>query len=377
MNLMRQVWADLRREIGSVIFYSVMTVPVVMAFVLIHLSYRDAAAQDRAVRTMTDHNAVVIQLKSLPFHVKRNLDFGRAGAEQKEELENFCRALFAKEGSAGTFLVLPGRGGYQQVILLLGKYAEWTPFEWTSGEPVVFAASYDRSEGQCGTFRVGTDEVLLHSAPPDMEIYHPLFYLNAASGMLEDTLFLFSHDWDAVQCVLKDLGYEKFQTDTYFERLILESDAKQEVLQLRTLAAECWGSYVSAETIETFLKTTVLSGMRTHRLYLLFYLTAFILLFAAMFFHIYRILRKKIAEYAVYHLFGVPGPVLFARMFLLGASYQILPSLGVAFLMKRNGMEILRNLIPFLAGAGLLLGVLTCMVYRELQRYILDGRKGE
>lgn len=58
------------------------------------------------------------------------------------------------------------------------------------------------------------------------------------------------------------------------------------------------------------------SSTRTHQTYLLFYIMSTLVLFGALLLNTYRILRRRIPEYAVHHLFGATQRFIFARMYL-------------------------------------------------------------
>lgn len=364
MKLLRQVGSDLRREMGWVVFYGVLTAAVLMAFLLIGLSYRSVNARHDDITRFTQQPMVMTQCRFIPFATQPPMP-------NDDTLEDYCREIFSKTGNGGTFVLMPGRQGYQQVILLLGVYTDLTPFSPAAEEAVTFAVSYDRKADKSDTISLAGRDYPLHLAPADMAVYHPLFYMDASSGVLNNTLFVFSRDLDAVRAVFPFTEYWELQPESFLDRLIFREPSEDDILWLRNVVTENLGAYVTVQTVTDFLKTTTASGTRTHETYLLFYILASLVLLGAMVGNIYRVLLRKIPEYGIHHLFGASEGFLYARMFLFALFYHVIPLTGVGLMMKVNRLG---GWFPVaLAVTGVLLAV-TRAAHRQFHMQFAQGR---
>lgn len=379
MKLIKQVACDLVKEIGWVVFYGLLTAAVIMAFILISLSYRHVASQNEAISRFVRHNVSITRLKNAQFNIapKAASAPSASDGEETESLDEYYADVFSRDGNGGTFVLLPGRCGYQQVILLLGAYAELTPFSEVQPDGVTFAVSYDKKDEKGETITLGGREYPLRAAPSDMEIYHPLFYMNAASGVLNDTLFVFSHDLGAVQEIFPSSEYWELRGNVYFDRFILRSATSEDVARMRNVIAENAGGYVSVQTVSDFLKSSAASGTRTHQTYLLFYLMASIVLLGAMLLNIYRVLLRKIPDYGTHHLFGASNAFIFVRMFLFALAYHAIPLGGTVLIMTLNQLGTpLHILAVSLAVAAVLLAV-TGVAHRRFRVGFSQGLRRE
>lgn len=377
MKLLKQVVSDLGKEIGWVILYGFLTAMVIMAFVLIRLSYAHVAAQNEAISRFVKNEIVMLGLKSTNYHIAPKDAPVLYDPAQVETLEEYYAHVFSEDGNAGTFVEMPGRCGFQRVILLLGVYADLTPFSGPQSEPVTFAVSPDKKDAQGDTISFGGTEYPVQVAPADMEIYHPRYYLDGESGMLEDTLYVFSHDLNAVKELFPSTEYWELREDPYFGRLILKAPTEKDLVRVRNVISKHVGGYVSVETMEEVLRSSQEGGERTHQTYLLFYVTASLVLLGAMIRNLYNTLNRKIPDYATHHLFGASGCFLFARMFLFTLLYHAIPLGGTVYIMQLNHLATPGSL----AGVSLvvlciLLGV-TGAAYRHFRVQFAQGLRRE
>lgn len=377
MKLLKQVFSDLTKESGWVVFYGFLTAIVLMVFILIGLSYSLVASQNSAISRFTENNITLTQLRSTTYNTaskSENLSFN---PKQAETLDEYYLDVFSEQGNAGTYVIMPGRCGYQQVILLLGVYADLTPFTRNSSDAVTFAVSYDNKEIAPDTIAFNGIEYPLYIAPADMEVYHPLFYMNASSGMLKNTLFVFSRDFNAIKEIFPSSLYTELQGNPYANRLIFQSPTSQDITRMRNVITQSTGEYVTVQSISDFLKSSTESGVRTHQTYLLFYLMASCVLLGAMLINIYRVLKRKLSEYATHHLFGAPSSFIFARMFLFVLLYHVIPLAGVLFIMSVNQLATPQNLFVTFLAVFIILFSITSVCYRHFRALFLQGLRRE
>lgn len=377
MKLIKQVVSDLVKEIGWVILYGFLTAMVIMAFVLIRLSYTHVAAQNQAISRFVKNDITMTRLGAINYHAAPKDAPVPYDPAQVETLDEYYADVFSEHGNAGTFVEMAGRCGYQRVMLVLGVYADLTPFSGPQSEPVTFAVSYDKKDIKGDTITLDGTEYPLQVVPADMEIYHPLNYMDAESGMLEDTLYVFSHDLKAVQELFPSTEYWELRGDPYFGRLIFKAPTAQDIVRVRNVISKNVGGYVSVETMEEVLKRSEEGGERTHQTYMLFYVTASLVLLGAMIMNIYNTLKRKIPDYATHHLFGASGCFLFARMFLFTLLYHAIPLGGTVYIMQLNQLATLRNIAVVILVVLCILFAVTGAAYRHFCVQFARGLRRE
>lgn len=373
MKLIKQVFSDLLKEIGWVVFYGFLTAMVIMAVILVSLSYRHVASKNGSLSRFVKNDISMAQLKNTDFNITSKVSSAHFGISAAESLEEYYADVFSKNGKAGTFILMSGRCGYQQVIILLGAYAELTPFTEIQSDSVTFAASYDQKDVTSDTLLLNDREYPLSVAPADMEIYHPLFYMDEASGMLNDTLFVFSYDLKAIQEIFPSSEYWELKGNAYFDHFILKSPSDQEIVRMRNVITKNVGGYVSVQTISDYLKTSTASGIRTHQTYLLFYAITSIVLLSAMLRNIYRVLKRKFSNYAIHHLFGASDFFIFTRMFLFVFLYHLIPLGGTFFIMILNRIATPVNLLALTLAVLALLFTITSVAHKEFRVQFSQG----
>lgn len=272
MKLIKQVTSDLSKEFGWVLFYGVMTSAVIMAFLLIIQSYGHVSSQNEAITQFVDSGITMTRIQSTQYNAAKAPAQLPPSVQEADTLSAYYEEVFSSTGNAGTYAMMPGRLGYMQVIVLLGIYSDLTPFGPTSEEGITLAVSYDLKDQAKDTILIDGNEYALHVAPEDMELYHPLFYLTAESGYLNNTLFVFSKDYSAIQEVFPASGYWELRESDLLGRMILSRPSEQDIIRLRSVVSKNTGSYVNIQTIDDYLSTATISGVRTHQTYLLFYI---------------------------------------------------------------------------------------------------------
>ena len=101
--------------------------------------------------------------------------------------------------------------------------------------------------------------------------------------------------------------------------------------------------------MENFLRLSAASSTRTHQTYLLFYIMSTLVLFGALLLNTYRILRRRIPEYAVHHLFGATQRFIFTRMYLFVLGYHVIPLAGTLLILSLNRLASPLNLLMVFA----------------------------
>lgn len=377
MKLIKQVTSDLLKEFGWVLFYGVMTSAVIMAFLLIIQSYGHVSSQNEAITQFVDSGITITRIQSTQYNAAKVPAQLPPSVQEADTLSAYYEEVFSSAGNAGTYAMMPGRLGYMQVIVLLGIYSDLTPFGPTSEEGITLAVSYDLKDQAEDTILIDGNEYALHVAPEDMELYHPLFYLTAESGYLNNTLFVFSKDYSAIQEVFPASEYWELRESDLLGRIILSRPSEQDIIRLRSVVSKNTGSYVNIQTIDDYLSTATISGVRTHQTYLLFYIATISVLVGAMLTNLYRILKRKIPDYVTHHLFGASSSFIFARMLCFGLIYNAIPLVWTSYIMSINQLATPINVGLLGISAFFVVTIIVAFVHRQFIVRFSQGLRRE
>ena len=321
MTLIRQVIRDLVKDVGWVVFYGFLTAMSIMAFVLVGLSYQHVASQNDAIRRFTQNDVSMVRVKDLSSLMtaadrETTAQPVRTGSGRQQSLVE----LFQKHDNLGSLVLLPGIGGYQQTIVYVGAYTRLTAFPFPAGSDAPIAAVSPDCAGDEGkTLRIGDHECTVTVVPSDMDVYHPLHYIPPVS------------------------------VDMFIDRLILAEPTEESTADVRSFLYQNYSAYAEIQSTENFLRLSAASSTRTHQAYLLFYIMSTLVLFGALLLNTYRILRRRIPEYAVHHLFGATQRFIFARMYLFGLGYHVIPLAGTLLILSLNRLASPLNLLMVFA----------------------------
>ena len=377
MKLIKQVISDLFKEAGWVVLYGFITAMVIMAFILIGLSYQGVAAQSNAVSRFESNKITIIQSKNAQYRAAPMKEATPASDTDTETLDSYFTDVFSETGNAGTYLIMSGRCGYQQVIILLGAYADLTPFQTAQKDNVIFAVSNDIKDSSEKTIIFNDQEFPLYVAPADMELYHPFNFLSAGSQLLQGTLFVFSHDYETIKEIFPKSAYSEMAEQNLLSRFILQAPSTKDIVRMKTVISKNTGMYVSSQTIEEYLSSTTAGSTRTYQTYLVFYISAAIILFGAMLINIYRVLKRKIPDYSVHHLFGASQAFIYLRMFLFTLGYHAIPFLGTILIMSLNELSSPLSIALLFAGIIGFALLITSAVYKNFQSKFAQGLRRE
>ena len=133
------------------------------------------------------------------------------------------------------------------------------------------------------------------------------------------------------------------------EDLILAEPTEESTADVRSFLYQNYSAYAEIQSTENFLRLSAASSTRTHQAYLLFYIMSTLVLFGALLLNTYRILRRRIPEYAVHHLFGATQRFIFARMYLFVLGYHVIPLAGTLLILSLNRLASPLNLLMVFA----------------------------
>ena len=210
-----------------------------------------------------------------------------------------------------------------------------------------------------------------------MEVYHPYFHISAESGYLSNTLFVFSKDYASVMEIFPETEYWELQASALLERIILTDPNENDIIRLRSVVAKSTGRYLHIQTIEDYLSSATVSGVRTHQIYLIFYSVATTILLAAMFLNLYRIMKRKIPDYSIHNLFGASDVFIYCRMFYFAVLYNAIPIIWTVCIMSLNKMATPLNLMVLISIIILTVLIIVEIIHKQFKIHFLQGLRRE
>nr|WP_300005471.1 hypothetical protein [Tissierella sp.] len=377
MQIIRQVIKDLFKGFGWVVFYGLLTAITMMAFIFINHSFNHVMQKNDSTLKYIQNDISFTQIKNIQYNSKTKTPNIVKYQSDSETLMNYFNEVFTHNGKGGSFFIMSNRLGYNQVIIFMGIFTEMTPFQMQQSQDIIFAVSNDLKEKASPDIEFGNKKYPLHIAPKNMDIYHPLHYISSESELMENTMFIFSKDYKGIKDLFPEYKYWELKDQEFLGRFILKSPDVQDVIRLRKVVIDNIGAYVTTESINDFLKNTENTGVRTHQIYMSFYLIAAVVLVGAMFINIYRILRNKVTDYSIHHLFGASKKFIFFRMFLFALAYQVIPMIGILLVMYLNELATLINVLLLFSSMLFVVFLITSIVYKYFIIKFSEGLRGE
>ena len=384
MKLIRQVLSDIRKEIGWIIFFGVLMSAVIITFISVTTNYRRTAERNRYISSFTDNNVMLTYIYDTEYKVDKEEVPVSSG--EKEDFYEYLSEVFSEDGNAGNYFSM-GSGvgdkdlGFDNIYVLLGTYADRTPYKRDRSEQISFAVSYDLKDTVGETITIEDREFPLHVAPENMSIYHPMTYISNERGRLDNTLFVFTRDVDLLREVFPSNNYwDLFKKELYFYRFILDDPTEDDLVRVKKVVSENIGGYLSTQSIFDRIKSVEEVGVRTHSQYLILYISAIVILLVSMFLNIYKILTRKTTEYATHYLFGATDSFIYARMLLFAFSYNIIPLvLGVYTVIKESRFKTVPgySIALLTAGFAVMLFSVTGAAYRRFHGNFEKGLRRE
>lgn len=330
MNLLKQVFRDIVKEIGWVIFYGLLAMAVIVSFIYMSNTYDVTAAEADVFRTLEKNNITLVSVGKTKYKSSADKTPPVYEPSKVESMTEYFTSEFSPDGKAGSIVIMAGQLGYDNVVICLGAYADIMPCPVERTDPVTFAASYDTRDSKPDVIKVGWQEFPLHLAQKEMKIIHPAYYqMNSKDGQLDNTLYVYSEDYTAFKELFPSSVYWDLSVDRILGIFILKDAESEDILRLRNVVSKNSGAFVYAESVYEYIGSSAVdSDMRTAKIKLLYYIVSSVTLLGAMLINIYRTIKRKKNEYAVHYIFGASDQFIFARMFLFALLYHIIPIIG-------------------------------------------------
>lgn len=122
--------------------------------------------------------------------------------------------------------------------------------------------------------------------------------------------------------------------------MVLVDPSDKEVDQLQRIFYEQSGTLYTGISTKDFTQVTTSASIRAHRLYIWFYILSGVLLLILLICNIIRVIETHIADYTVHHLYGAPIRTIQKRVGGFVLALNMLPIVGIVFVLFRNEMTL-------------------------------------
>jgi len=338
--VLKQIIKDLRKEWSWALFYTIVATMIAMAILYLSVSFSSVQRQSAAIRSFIDQNVIMFQLKSV--QMEPNWEPAAPANQQQQnpiDIMEYLQSNLSREGKAGSFVFVGNDGyvdpKYKQILILFGQYSSLAGLKY-DGDMALFVTETNR-EDVGKTFTISGQEIIVVSRTgANFNLFHPLFYIDSNDQMLSDTLILCTKDFQAVNKMFPWWGL----SSEVFGRMVLVNPADAEIEQLQRMFYEQTGTLYTGTSTKAFTQISTSASIRAHRLYILFYIMSGALLIVLLICNIIRVIETHIAEYTVHHLYGAPIRTIQRRVGGFVLALNILPIIGILFVLFRNEMTL-------------------------------------
>ena len=309
-----QIIKDLRKEWSWVLFYSVVATMTLIAVLYLSMSFSHIQRQSQFIRSFVRHDVVMFQEKTLPLEPNSEAAFHKeTHGQDSSDLGSYLQHILSEKGNAGSYFFI-GNGGevnskYDQILILFGQYGKLMGLD-RDEEMVLFTPKTHREDVGKTISISGRPIKVLDCFQDDFLLFHPLYSFDASESFFSNTLILCTTDFQTVEDLFPLWKLKR----EVFERMVLIHPSYKEVETLQDVFYKNFGTLYEGVPTEDFTRVTTFTSIRAHKLYLLFYILAGILLVVFFVCNIIRVIEAHIADYTVHHLYGATVRTIMLRV---------------------------------------------------------------
>lgn len=323
MKTIGRAFHDLRREIGWVLLYGVLTAIVLSSFIGSISGFRQNLTTARFLSGFKQNRVDMLILESKGSYRISKTD-GQEAPTKAKQLDALFREALSKDGTLGGVAELSSApSGFARTVLIVGRMADCMPVRVPNDRDLYLAVSSSHADRVGTSVKIGREELPIEATVPNGTMVGTL-YNHTRSGDLDDALFVFAKDYST--------AYKTFYcapNDFLFRLIAVDADDafKTELLESVSSAA---GMHARLWSAQAYLRQTGDSGMQYLLLRIVFFGIASFALIAAMVMNLLRVLDAHTNDYAVHRLFGATKAQTFLRMLLLAIGFHIIPVAYIA-----------------------------------------------
>ncbi|CUH93779.1 hypothetical protein [Herbinix luporum] len=338
--VIKQILRDLRKEWSWAFFYAVVATMIAMAILYLSVSFSSVQRQSAAIRSFVDQNVIMFQLKTVQMEANREATvLSNESKQDPVDIMDYLQHILSKEGNAGSFVFVGNDGyfdsKYEQILILFGKYSDLSGLHY-DGSMALFVPEAHKEDVGKEFLISGQNLRIADSAGSKYSLFHPLHFIDSDDLMLSNTLILCTRDFQTVNGMFPWWGL----SSEVFGRMVLVDPSDKEVDQLQRIFYEQSGTLYTGISTKDFTQVTTSASIRAHRLYIWFYILSGVLLLILLICNIIRVIETHIADYTVHHLYGAPIRTIQKRVGGFVLALNMLPIVGIVFVLFRNEMTL-------------------------------------
>lgn len=338
--VIKQILRDLRKEWSWAFFYAVVVTMIAMAILYLSVSFSSVQRQSAAIRSFVDQNVIMFQLKTVQMEANREATvLSNESKQDPVDIMDYLQRNLSKEGNAGSFVFVGNDGyfdsKYEQILILFGKYSDLSGLHY-DGSMALFVPEAHKEDVGKEFLISGQNLRIADSAGSKYSLFHPLHFFDSDDLMLSNTLILCTRDFQTVNGMFPRWGL----SSEVFGRMVLVDPSDKEVDQLQRIFYEQSGTLYTGISTKDFTQVTTSASIRAHRLYIWFYILSGVLLLILLICNIIRVIETHIADYTVHHLYGAPIRIIQKRVGGFVLALNMLPIVGIVFVLFRNEMTL-------------------------------------
>lgn len=338
--VIKQILRDLRKEWSWAFFYAVVATMIAMAILYLSVSFSSVQRQSAAIRSFVDQNVIMFQLKTVQMEANREATvLSNESKQDPVDIMDYLQRNLSKEGNAGSFVFVGNDGyfdsKYEQILILFGKYSDLSGLHY-DGSMALFVPEAHKEDVGKEFLISGQNLRIADSAGSKYSLFHPLHFIDSDDLMLSNTLILCTRDFQTVNGMFPWWGL----SSEVFGRMVLVDPSDKEVDQLQRIFYEQSGTLYTGISTKDFTQVTTSASIRAHRLYIWFYILSGVLLLILLICNIIRVIETHIADYTVHHLYGAPIRTIQKRVGGFVLALNMLPIVGIVFVLFRNEMTL-------------------------------------
>ncbi len=338
--VLKQIMKDLWREWSWALFYTIVATMTLMAILYLSIGFSTVRKQSSSIKSFVDQKVVMFEIMETqmqPSPAKTGANKHQASDPSK--MINFLQKSLSKEGKAGSYFFIGNNGfidaKYEQILILFGQYSNLTGLEYSS-PMALFAPEANKEDVGTKLSVVGKEIQIVETFGSDFSLFHPLSYFDAENPFWSKTLILCTRDLETVNRMFPTWNL----SSEVLSRMVLVNPSDAEVDQLQHKFYDQYGKLYKGISTKDFTQTSTDPSMRAYKLFILFYTLSGFLLILLLLLNVIRMIEINIAEYTVHHLYGAPIRIIQRRVGGYVLALNILPIVGVIYVLVVNQMAI-------------------------------------
>lgn len=338
--VLKQIIKDLFREWSWSLFYTIVATMTLMAILYLLIGYSSVRKQSSSINSFVNQNVMMFEI--METQMQPNLtqsDEPKQVDSNSSEMMNFLQKSLSTDGKAGSYFFIGNNGfidpKYDQLLILFGQYSNLTGLEYDSSM-ALFAPEVNKEDVRTNVSIAGKKIQVANTFNSDFSLFHPLSFFDSDNPFWPKTLILCTKDFETVNRMFPTW----ILSNEVLNRMVLVNPTNAEIDQIQHRFYSQYGKLYKGISTRDFTKISTDPSIRAHRLYICFFILSGFLLIILLLLNVIRMIEVNIAEYTVHHLYGAPIRTIQKRVGGYVIALNILPMIGVIYVLTINKMAI-------------------------------------